>query len=129
MTTRKRDLSATARPTRGCSPVSSKYRFEAAIADAFDRLASSAPSAPDPASVLAALLAEHPDATIAALETLLTSDEAVDHTLDEMIRVFVDYGPNFARLNPTDMRLVALRLSRAPCRSLLSKAPKENGDA
>jgi hypothetical protein len=87
------------------------------------------PRASDPASVLAALLAEQPDATIGALETLLTSDEAVDHTLDEMMQVFAHYGPNFARLNPTDMRLVALRLSRAPVRSLLSKAPKEDGDA
>jgi hypothetical protein len=31
----------------------------------------------DPASVLAALLAESPEATVAALEALLTSDEAV----------------------------------------------------
>jgi hypothetical protein len=86
-------------------------------------------NAPEPASVLAALLAESPEATVAALEALLTSDEAVDHTLDEMTRVFVDYGPNFARLNPNDMRMVALRLSRGPCRSLLSKAPKEDRDA
>jgi hypothetical protein len=58
----------------------------------------------DPASVLAALLAESPEATVAAIEALLTSDEAVT-TAEEW------------------------RAVRSAVRSLLSKAPKEDGDA
>jgi hypothetical protein len=68
----------------------------------------------DPASVLAALLAESPEATVSAIEALLTSDEAE--------RAAGDY---FAvAKSPTIEGILS-----AACRSLLSKAPKGDGDA
>jgi hypothetical protein len=69
----------------------------------------------DPASVLAALLAESPEATVAAIEALLTTDEAVDGLIWES-----PYGLQ---------RHTARRMLGRACRSLLSKAPKEAGDA
>jgi hypothetical protein len=74
--------------------------------------------APDPASVLAALLAESPEATVAAIEALLTSDQAMDAGLDGTH----GYG---APITSSEIRAAL----RAACRSLLSKAPKEDGDA
>ncbi len=41
------------------------------------------------------------------------TDAQIDRVLDEMALVFIDYGANLSRLNPTDMRLVAMRLARA----------------
>ena len=48
------------------------------------------------------------------------TDAQIDRMLDEMARVFIDYGANLARLNPTDMRLVAIRLTRAALSEVLS---------
>jgi hypothetical protein len=62
----------------------------------------------------------HPDATIAALETLLTSDEAVDgRRSGQSQRVL-------RRLQRGIRRDESLRA--AACRSLRSKAPKEDRD-
>jgi hypothetical protein len=79
--------------------------------------------ASDPASVLAALLAESPEATVAALEALLTSDEA-------HIAAAAVVGAR-ERLSPTGIRALDTSEAalRAACRSLLSKAPKGDGDA
>jgi hypothetical protein len=81
--------------------------------------------AADPASVLAALLAEQPDATIAALETLLTSDETVEAAADA-------FWP-LENLSTDDARDELRRDARnalvAACRSLRPKAPKEDRDA
>jgi multidrug efflux pump subunit AcrA (membrane-fusion protein) len=81
----------------------------------------------DLASVLAALLAEQPDATIAALETLLTSDEAVEAYARA-------YEPSTFAGDPSSPYISealddARRALKAACRSLLPKAPKEDGDA
>jgi hypothetical protein len=82
-----------------------------------------AAEAPDPASVLAALLAESPEATVAAIEALLTSDEAVEvataDTQSPLPLVFWGGVPGG----------VARRAIEAACRSLLSKVPKGDGDA
>jgi hypothetical protein len=75
----------------------------------------------DPASVLAALLAESPEATVAAIEALLTTDEVVEAVLH---RYGYSAGPRWTRL----WTVVKTDLSAA-CRSLLSKAPKGDGDA
>jgi hypothetical protein len=88
------------------------------------------PRTPDPASVLAALLAESPDATVAAIEALLTDDEAA-RVAGRALAVtggdeeLYDRGDAIA-VEWRDEALVALE---AACRSLLSKAPKEDGDA
>jgi hypothetical protein len=81
----------------------------------------------DPASVLAALLAEQPDATIAALETLLTSDEA----LTEMEYVWAKLGNRDGLFGSVGLLDAASkrRLMAAACRSLRPKAPKEDRDA
>jgi hypothetical protein len=86
--------------------------------------------ASDPASVLAALLAESPEATVAAIEALLTSDEAA-RVAGRALAVtggdeeLYDRGDAIA-VEWRDEALVALE---AACRSLLSKAPKDDGDA
>jgi hypothetical protein len=74
----------------------------------------------DPASVLAALLAESPDATVAALEALLTSDEVVTTAEESLVAS--------ARSCLSDAEAATFALSAA-CRSLLPKAPKEDHDA
>jgi hypothetical protein len=88
--------------------------------------------ASDPASVLAALLAENPEATVAAIEALLTSDEApraLTHVINSYCPQWdrrIDWkDPAYAEQAKTDAAFVL----SAACRSLLSKAPKENGDA
>jgi hypothetical protein len=79
----------------------------------------------DPASVLATLLAESPEATVAALEALLTSDEAVD-------RCARAYEPStFEGAEPrspylSEARDDARRTLSAACRSLLVEGPKED---
>jgi hypothetical protein len=78
--------------------------------------------ASDPASVLAALLAEQPDATIAALETLLTSDEAVEAAATQ----FLAAGEPVDRTTPRRLRRDARNAFSAACRSLRPKAPKED---
>jgi hypothetical protein len=75
--------------------------------------------AADPASVLATLLAEHPDATIAALETLLTSDEAVEASATAVAAEY--YGGWGRGFTATESAGAALA---AACRSLRPKAPK-----
>jgi hypothetical protein len=81
----------------------------------------------DPASVLAALLAESPDATVAAIEALLTTDEVVE----AYARAYEP--PTFAG-DPSSPYISeamddARRGLKSACRSLLSKAPKEDDDA
>jgi hypothetical protein len=71
----------------------------------------------DPASVLAALLAESPEATVAAIEALLTSDEAV-------VAVSALRRSRFENAEPMAPWAVEVE---AACRSLLSKAPKGDG--
>jgi hypothetical protein len=91
-----------------------------------------ATAASDPASVLAALLAESPEATVAAIEALLTSDEAADVSQAARLKRDRRRSRNCttvvmpSRSNGETMALVALE---AACRSLLSKAPKDDGDA
>jgi hypothetical protein len=87
----------------------------------------------DPASVLAALLAEQPDATIAALETLLTSDEviaavaAAQYAAERDIAVDPSmYANSLVRDEYT--RFAAIGMVAA-CHSLRPKAPKEDRDA
>jgi hypothetical protein len=75
----------------------------------------------DPASVLAALLAENPDATAAAIEALLTSDLRAVTMHPAWSRVD---GRKWAGAPRSDMAEVVIE---AACRSLLSKAPKEDG--
>jgi hypothetical protein len=75
----------------------------------------------DPASVLAALLAESPEATVAAIEALLTSDEAVQAAYD-VIEDDVQAGPSIESVLELAQDSVM-----AAVRSLLSKAPKEDG--
>jgi hypothetical protein len=77
----------------------------------------------DPASVLAALLAESPEATVAAIEALLTSDEA--GLVAAEMAILDRYGGSPRVLAK---HAIAAYLPAA-CRSLLSKAPKEDGDA
>jgi hypothetical protein len=72
----------------------------------------------DPASVLAALLAESPEATVAAIEALLMGEEAVQ-AAEHSLRVS-------ARCCLSDAEAATFALSAA-CRSLLSKAPKGDG--
>jgi hypothetical protein len=86
---------------------------------------------PDPASVLAALLAEHPDATIAALETLLTSSEA-----GEAISEFFERGyrshwcAEWQAKGRCQLCADAAQIAlSAACRSLRPKTPKEDRDA
>jgi hypothetical protein len=77
--------------------------------------------ASDPASVLAALLAESPEATVSAIEALLTSDEAGE---------VAARAPQGRYLGQDDWRTFADEARTAvaaACRSLLSKAPKEDG--
>jgi hypothetical protein len=76
--------------------------------------------AADPASVLAALLAEQPDATIAALETLLTSDEAVEAAADAFWPL-----ENVRRRARTSCDATAERLGR--CLSVAAAESPEGG--
>jgi hypothetical protein len=80
----------------------------------------------DPASVLAALLAESPEATVAAIEALLTSDEARETYWDshDVLR----YADTHEKVpgKPWDRR--ASGHVRSACRSLLPKAPKEDDE-
>jgi hypothetical protein len=82
----------------------------------------------DPASVLAALLAEQPEATIAAIETLLMGEQA----MDEAAAAFsaLDHSeaglPHSERSGPYEY---ARFMFDAACRSLRPKAPKEDNDA
>jgi hypothetical protein len=73
----------------------------------------------DPASVLAALLAEQPDATVAALETLLTNEGPVRAAA----HVMYEAPPEADVAHVWDVAL------SAACRSLRPKAPKEDRDA
>jgi hypothetical protein len=89
--------------------------------------------ASDPASVLAALFAESPEATVAALEALLTSDEVIAAVATAQYaaerEVAVDpsmYANSLVRDEYTKFAEIGLS---AACRSLLSKAPKEDSDA
>src|SRR3954447_22166478 len=75
----------------------------------------------DPASVLAALLAESPEATVAAIEALLTSDEAVEVAARALQGRYL--GQDDWRTFAEEARTATV----AACRSLLSKAPKEDG--
>jgi hypothetical protein len=81
--------------------------------------------ASDPASVLAVLLAEQPDATIAALEALLMGEQA----MDEAAAAFsaLDHSeadlPHSERSGPYEY---ARFMFSAACRSLRPKAPKED---
>jgi hypothetical protein len=80
----------------------------------------------DPASVLAALLAESPDATVSAIEALLTNDEAIEATGDAMDDwLFRVHGVISSARPQKDGE--AHSLLSAACRSLLSKAPKGDG--
>jgi hypothetical protein len=79
----------------------------------------------DPESVLAALLVERPDATIAALETLLTIDEAVDEAANA-IWPLDGLSTDEAR---DELRRDTRNGMSAACRSLRPKAPKEDNDA
>jgi hypothetical protein len=92
--------------------------FSVAIMAGYDRAKT---ETCDPASVLAALLAESPEATVAAIEALLTSDEA--HIAAAAVVSARE------RLSPTGVRALDTSEAalRAACRSLLSKAPKEDG--
>jgi hypothetical protein len=101
-----------------CPRVARSYREYARVTDA------ARPS--DPASVLAALLAEQPDATIIALETLLTSDEAVEVAAREANPAYDAATHDSTRAH---WRGIQHRALSAACRSLLSKAPKEVHDA
>jgi hypothetical protein len=85
-----------------------------------------APS-PDPASVLAALLAESPEATVAAIEALLTTDE----TVEAVCRFgWGDWWPvDGSVFTASDERARSRQALVVACRSLLSKAPKGDGDA
>jgi hypothetical protein len=74
-------------------------------------------NAPDPASVLAALLAESPEATVAAIEALLTSERVVLLATVGQRQVDGYY----------DQEAVRAALVAA-VRSLLSKAPKEDDE-
>jgi hypothetical protein len=77
----------------------------------------------DPASVIAALLAEHPDATIAALEALLTSDEVI---VASATAVAAEYYGGWGRgFTATESASAALA---AACRSLRPNTPKEDED-
>jgi hypothetical protein len=77
------------------------------------------PLGSDPASVLAALLAESPEATVAAIDALLTSEAP----LRAAAHVMYEAPPEADVARVWDVAV------SAACRSLLSKAPKENGDA
>jgi len=84
----------------------------------------------DPASVLAALLAESPEATASAIEALLTSDE----TVEAVALVIYESRLHTSFINgwsvePEALRERFRRAARSACRSLLAKAPKEDGDA
>jgi hypothetical protein len=81
----------------------------------------------DPASVLAALLAESPEATVAAIEALLTTDE----TVEAVCRFgWGDWWPvDGSVFTASDERARSRQALVVACRSLLSKAPKEDGDA
>jgi hypothetical protein len=83
-------------------------------------------SASDPASVLAALLAESPEATVAAIEALLTNGESVKAVARAL-------SAKLHWLNDDDraheLAVAAVTAHGVAVRSLLSKAPKENGDA
>jgi hypothetical protein len=79
--------------------------------------------ASDPASVLAALLAENPEATVAAIEALLTSDEQLTAAHDQW-QERVGW-----RANRYELRTILKASVIAACRSLLSKAPKEDGES
>jgi hypothetical protein len=96
-----------------------------------ERIEAKRPHHVDPASVLAALLAESPEATVAAIEALLTSDEA-----GEAISDFFDGGyrshwcAEWQAEGRCQLCVDAAQMAlSAACRSLLSKAPKEHGDA
>jgi hypothetical protein len=88
----------------------------------------------DPASVLAALLAESPEATVAAIEALLTSDEA---SIEAACAAY--WGePPWPNLSPemgdpererAYFRRAIAAYRSAACRSLLSMASKGDGDA
>jgi hypothetical protein len=81
--------------------------------------------------VLAALLAEQPDATITALETLLTSEEAgrAMHVFGcETCSAGVPQRCPYGGLTDWDQHK-ALAVVSAACRSLRPKAPKEDRDA
>jgi hypothetical protein len=80
----------------------------------------------DPASVLAALLAESPEATVAAIEALLTGDEAVEATGDAMDDWLGRIHGVISSARPQKDG-EAVTVIEAVCRSLLSKAPKEDG--
>jgi hypothetical protein len=73
----------------------------------------------DPASVLAALLAESPEATVAAIEALLTKETP----LRAAAYVMYEAPPEADVARVWDVAL------SAACRSLLSKAPEGDGDA
>jgi hypothetical protein len=87
----------------------------------------------DPASVLAALLAESPEATVAAIEALLTTDEAGEAGAALMREVYAlrtAADEAMACIRRADFSRAHRTLSEArACRSLLSKAPKGDRDA
>jgi hypothetical protein len=89
----------------------------------------------DPASVLAALLAENPEATVAAIEALLTTDETAGRAMfGYHHRGSGDFDPDFewADLDQSARSYwceLALAGVSAACRSLLSKAPKGDGES
>jgi hypothetical protein len=99
--------------------------------------------ASDPASVLAALLAESPEATVAAIEALLTSDEAVEGAARRLAESWAERanaeryigGPNTSPMvepdeyDAEDLMDEARRDALVVCRSLLSKAPKGDGES
>jgi hypothetical protein len=89
--------------------------------------------ATDPASVLAALLAEHPDATIAALETLLTSDEAVEAGASTIVEQDLLMRTDDSLMGALEVLIDPARemyedAIAAACRSLRPKAPKEDDE-
>jgi hypothetical protein len=73
----------------------------------------------DPASVLAALLAENPEATVSAIEALLTSETP----LRAATHVMYEAPPEADVARVWDVAL------SAAVRSLLPKAPKEDGES
>jgi hypothetical protein len=88
----------------------------------------------DPASVLAALLAESSEATVAAIEALLTSDEAVEVGANTIVKQDLLMRTDDSLMGVLEVTADPARefyedAVRSACRSLLSKAPKEDGDA
>jgi hypothetical protein len=92
------------------------------------------PLGSDPASVLAALLAEQSEATVAAIEALLTNDAAVGVGANTIVEQDLLMRTDDSLMGALEVKADPAReiyedAVRSACRSLLSKAPKEDGDA